>query len=78
MKLAVEVNGSIVDTNATYRDGSRVTLMDVDFGKLMEEGDKFDELMRSAPETVEEMKELLAGVESIKVETAQNIRIRFR
>jgi hypothetical protein len=78
MKLAVEVAGTIVDTNATYRDGSRVTLMDVDFGKLMEEGDTFDQLMRAKPETVEEMKRLLEGVESIKVETAQNIRIRFR
>jgi len=78
MRLAVEVNGSIVETNASYRDGSRVTLMDVDFGKLMDEGDKFDELMRAKPETVEEMKEVLQGVESIKVETAENIRIRFR
>jgi hypothetical protein len=78
MKLAVEVNGTIVDTNATYRDGSRVTLMDVDFGKLMEEGDAFDRLMRAKPNTVEEMKELLKGVESIKVETAQKVSIRFR
>ena len=78
MRLAVEVNGSIVETNASYRDGSRVTLMDVDFGRLMDEGDKFDELMRAKPETVEEMKEVLQGVESIKVETAENIRIRFR
>ncbi len=78
MKLVVEVDGSIVDTNATYRDGSRVTLMDVDFGKLMQEGDKFDELMQAKPETIEEMKRALEGIESIKVETAQNIRIRFR
>jgi hypothetical protein len=78
MKLVVEVDGTIVDTNATYREGSRVTLMEVDFGKLMEEGDKFDELMQAKPETVEEMKRALEGVESIKVETAQNIRIRFR
>jgi hypothetical protein len=78
MRLAVQVNGSIVDTNATYRDGSQVTLMDVDFGKLMEEGDAFDRLMRAKPNTVEEMKELLKGIESIKVETAQEIRIRFR
>ncbi|MBN1835877.1 MAG: hypothetical protein JW820_08500 [Spirochaetales bacterium] len=78
IRLAVEVAGGIVETNASYRDGSRVTLMDVDFGKLMAEGDKFDELMQAKPETVEEMKELLEEVDSIKIETARNIRIRFR
>jgi hypothetical protein len=78
MRLAVQVDGTIVDTNATYRDGSKVTLMDVDFGRLMEEGDAFDRLMRAKPNTVEEMKEAIEGIESMKVETAPEIHIRFR
>ena len=78
MKLVVEVAGTVVDTNAAYREGSRITLMEVDFGKLMDEGDSFDRLMRAKPETVEAMKEALEGVEAIKVETARSIRIRFR
>jgi len=80
MKLAmiVEVDGRIVETNATYRDGSRVTIMELDFGKLMEDPDKFQALMQSNPETVEEVKEIAKDIPGVKVETEESIVIRFR
>ena len=37
ISLAVEVAGRIVETNAEYRDGSRVTLMEMDFNKVLAE-----------------------------------------
>ena len=80
MKLAiiVEVDGKIIDTNATYRDGSRVTIMEMDFGKLMEDEDSFMALLKSNPDTIEEMKELSKSSPGIKVETEDRITIRFR
>ena len=80
MKLAiiVEVDGKIVDTNASYRDGSRVTIMEMDFGKLMEDEDSFMALLKSNPDTIEEMKELSKSSPGIKVETEDRITIRFR
>jgi hypothetical protein len=78
IRLAVEVNGEIVETNASYVDGSTITLMDIDFAKILEDEEKFKELMNANPETVEEMKELVKDNPGIKVETEESIRIRFR
>jgi hypothetical protein len=77
-RIAVEVNGEIVETNASYVDGSTVTLMDIDFAKILEDEEKFEELMKANPETVEEMKELVKDNPGIKVEIEDTIRIRFR
>jgi hypothetical protein len=76
--IGVEVNGEITDTNATYVDGSTVTLMDIDFAKILEDEEKFKELLNANPETVEEMKELVKDNPGIKVEIEESIRIRFR
>jgi hypothetical protein len=76
--IAVEVDGQIVETNADYVDGSTVTLMDIDFAKILEDEEKFEELMNANPETVEEMKELVKDNPGIKVEIEEAIRIRFR
>ena len=35
VSMVVETVGNISETNATFRDGNKVTLMDIDFGKLM-------------------------------------------
>jgi hypothetical protein len=78
IRLAVEVNGEIVQTNASYVDGSTVTLMDIDFAKILEDEQKFRDLMNANPETVEEMKELVKDNPGIKVEIEEVIHIRFR
>ena len=67
-----------METNASYVDGSTVTLMDIDFANILEDEEKFKELMSANPETVEEMKELVKDNPGIKVEIEEAIRIRFR
>jgi hypothetical protein len=78
ISIAVEVDGNITETNASYVEGSRVTLMDVDFGKLLEDEQKFKELLSSNPKTIEEMKEVIQDNPGIKVETQESVRVRFR
>jgi hypothetical protein len=78
IRIAVEVGGRIVETNADYVDGSTVTLMDIDFAKILEDEEKFKELINANPETVEEIKELVKDNPGIRVEIAESIRIRFK
>ncbi len=80
MKIAlyVEVNGSIVDTNATYREGSTVTLLDMDFGKLMEDEKAFQSLVKEEPNSLEELKEIVKNNPGIKAELQDQVSIRFR
>ncbi len=78
ISIAVEVDGNITETNASYVEGSRVTLMDVDFGKLLEDEQKFKELLSANPKTIEDMKEVIQDNPGIKVETQESVRVRFR
>ena len=76
--VAVEVEGKILETNATYRDGSKVTLMELDFGKLIEMGDKFKELSLAQPESLEATKQFMKDIPGIKVESQEEIKITFQ
>lgn len=76
--VAVEVEGAIVDTNATHRQGSRITLMEMEFDKLIENQEKFKEFARSKPESLEEAKKVMKDLPGIKVEFNEEVRIRFR
>jgi hypothetical protein len=78
ISIVVEVEGSIVDTNASYREGSQITIMEMDFGQLLEDEETFNTLINSDPETLEEMKELVQHVPGIKVETQGSVTVRFR
>jgi hypothetical protein len=76
--LAVEVQGAIKDTNAEYRDGSRVTLIDLDMNKLLADPAKFKELAKANPQSLQEGKALLKGIEGIKIESAPEVKIKFQ
>ncbi len=76
--IAIEVEGSIVETNATHREGSRVTLMEIDFGKLIEDAEKFKKFAEREPETIEEVKSLMKDLPGIKVELNEQVMIKFK
>lgn len=78
MVLAVEVEGAIASTDATYRDGSKVTLMEIDFGKLTADPKVFEKLAAKKPASVEDAKQLLKNVPGIKAETNQKVSIKFQ
>lgn len=76
--VALEVDGDIVETNATHRDGSRITLMELDFSKILENPEKFEAMQNSQPRTLEESKEFMADLPGVKVETEREITITFK
>ncbi len=75
--MAVAVEGAITETNASYRDGNRITLIDIDFDRLLEDEEQLELLSNANPQTTAEVKALLEGVEGIKVETTEEIFVRF-
>ena len=64
--LSVTVDGKILETNAAYRDGSKITLMEVDFGKLMEMPEQLAKFSQSKPNTIEEFKALIQNMPGMK------------
>ena len=78
ISMAIEVAGVIKETNAEYRDGSRVTLMEMDFNKLLANPEKFKQLAKENPKSIQESKALMKGIDGIKVETAPEVKIKFQ
>jgi hypothetical protein len=78
MKIAmsIDVQGSLVETNATHVEGSRITLMEMDFGKLLAMPEKFKEFSMAQPETLEETKKFMEMIPGIKVDRGKNQETR--
>ncbi|MGB8167056.1 MAG: hypothetical protein WCF18_06160 [Chthoniobacteraceae bacterium] len=78
ISLAIEVAGRIVQTNAEYKDATRVTLMEMDFNKVLANPEKFKALTAAQPKTIEEAKALVKGVDGIKAETQPTVTMKFQ
>ena len=77
--LALEVNGTIVKTNATHRDGRRLTIVDFDLGKfsaclpLLE---KLGQLKSNS--SIEEAMVLLKDFPGMKIDLNEKLTVVFR
>jgi hypothetical protein len=76
--MIIEIDGKLVKTNATHVDGNRITLMDMDFGKLLEAPEKFKMFAKINPKTVEDAKKLVKNVPGIKVDLNDKVEIKFK
>jgi predicted RNA-binding protein Jag len=66
--MEVEVEGNISRTNADYIEGSRITLLDIDFGKLVDNPDKLKEFREADPQNFEQVKTIIKSIPGIKVD----------
>jgi hypothetical protein len=74
----LEVGGTVSESNAEYRDGSRVSFLDVDFNKVLANPAKFKAMIKANPQTLEDAKKLIHGIEGVKIETAPEVTIQFQ
>ena len=81
-RLAVTLDGTIVETNATYRSGSTVTLMEIDFGPLTRDSTAFRRLMvdesNRPPASPQAAIDSLNALPGITIEPKETVTIRFR
>jgi hypothetical protein len=77
VSISLEVEGDIVRTNATHRQGSRITLMEVDLGKLFEDRENLKKLSQRKPKNLKDAEKLLKDLPGIKVELNPELTIEF-
>lgn len=78
ISIAVEVAGKITETTASNRDGARVTLMEMDFNKLLADPKKFEEFTANEPESLEDAKKILKGIPGVNIETNPQVTVKFQ
>ena len=78
MTLSVEVVGKIAKTNAANVEGSRVTMLDVDFNKILADPAKMKVMTKIKDPNSAEAKAFLKTIPGIKVETTNPVKISFQ
>ena len=80
MGMTVNVEGKVVKTNSPYVEGSKVTLIDIDFDPLLsnEKGLRvLSEKMETARGDDRKMMESLKGIKGLKIPTDHEVSIEF-
>ncbi len=78
MGMSVEVVGNITATNATNKEGSKVTFLDVDFNKILADPTKMKSMAKIKDPNSAEAKAFLKTVPGVKVETTNPVTISFQ
>jgi hypothetical protein len=77
IEVALAVDGTIVSTNAPFVDGSKVTLLEMNFEEIMKNMKKLQELMGKLEDTPDSLEQMLK-LPGLKVATENEIRIVFK
>ncbi|HEY6871546.1 MAG TPA: hypothetical protein VI298_02340 [Geobacteraceae bacterium] len=75
--LAIDINGSIVSTNATYRDGNRLTLLELDMEKLGNSFSRMEKLTGIKTGSLGEAKELLKEIPGVRMDANDKLTVVF-
>jgi hypothetical protein len=76
IEIALEVAGAIVKTNSPYVQGSKVTLLEMDFAELITNDAVLGKLAN--PESIEDAKQMLKGVKGVKVNLDREVSVEFK
>lgn len=78
MAIVLDVEGTITETNASFHEGNRVTLFEIDFDKLLEDEAYLRRMANANPQNAEEMQALMQDVEGVRMETNETVTVRFK
>jgi len=78
MSVSVRIEGSIVETNATWRADRDLTLMDLDFEKILGNQELMKKMTVGKPESFADMKAMFHKVEGLKFELRNPMTVSFQ
>ncbi len=76
--ISVELDGKIIKTNATHAEGNRITVMEMDFAKLLDVPEILQEFAELNPSSVETVKEMVKDVPGIRFDLNEEITVSFK
>jgi len=78
ISTVVEVQGTVVESDASFRDKSKITLMDIDFGKLLADENLIRKAMKRNDISDDEARALMKEYPGLKIELNKTTTVRFR
>lgn len=74
----VYINGEITDTDAENREGSAITLVEMDFDRIMNNPEAFKNLENMQGDDSDKAVKAMKDIDGVKVEMKNRIRVEFR
>ena len=79
LQIVIECGDQIKTTNADFWDKNRITLLEFDVAQILSYSDKLKMLSEmEKPQTKEDYKEFLQGIEGIKFDLNEEIQVTFK
>lgn len=78
IKTKLVFPSGIVETNATHHEGNAVTLMEMDFGKIMDNPDGLKSLKKVDFQDRAAASEQLKGLQGVKIETKKEVTVTVK
>ena len=78
MNMEVEIEGDIVETNAAFRDGSKITLLLMDFKKLFEMPEKLKEFKKLKPNSYKKAEKFFHDIPGFKIELKETVNVKLK
>jgi hypothetical protein len=78
MSLKLVVDSGIAESNATHKDGNTITLMEVDFGKLVENPEDFKKLQKVDQKNPAAAMDQLKNIKGVKFETQKEVTVQVK
>ena len=76
-RIALEVQGKLVSSNAPKVEGNRSILLDVDFDKMMASPEKLGSLFAAEPSSLADLQKLTTEIPGLVVPLVEELRIEF-
>lgn len=77
-RIVIE-KGTVLETNALYRTGSEITMVDVDFGKLLSTNPaELAKLQAVPPNDKEKLLQAMGTIQGFKVDVNEELRVVFK
>jgi hypothetical protein len=77
IKVDIEFDGEIVETDASFIDDNVVTLFEMNFEELFNRPERLEELKKINPKSLNETSELLKDIPGFKFEIKEKITVKF-
>ena len=77
ISVDLKVNGKIQETNASYVNDSKITLLKIDFNEILSDSSALKKIEANEPESIEELKKMIENIPGIKVELNDPVNIKF-
>ena len=77
IEVSVEVEGEIVNTNASYVQGSKVMLFQMDLSEMMKNKEAFKDFKKNEPQNIDELKLYIEKLQGLKIQVEKPVIIKF-